>query len=44
MSKRLILVLVLAFVVGIAASASAEVQNIKVGGQVVMVAEGKMVY
>jgi hypothetical protein len=36
MSKRLILVLTLAFVVGIAFSAYAEVQNVKVGGDILM--------
>lgn len=36
MSKRLILVLTLAFVVGIAFSAYAEVQNVKVGGDILI--------
>ncbi len=36
MSKRLILIFALAFVVGIAASAHAEVQNVTVGGEIIV--------
>ena len=41
MSKRLILVLTLAFVVGIAFSAYAEVQNLKVGGDILIRGVGR---